>query len=35
LLRLVQAVKRIARRTVGIRHVQLVYSEDRSRAAYA
>jgi hypothetical protein len=35
LLRLVQAVKRIARRTVGIRHVELVYSEDRPRAAYA
>jgi hypothetical protein len=35
LLRLVQAVKRIARRTVGIRHVQLVYSEDKPRAAYA
>lgn len=35
LLRLVQAVKRIARCTAGIRHVELVYSEERPRAAYA
>jgi hypothetical protein len=32
LLRLVQAVKRVARCTSGIRHVQLVYSENRARA---
>ena len=35
LLRLVQAVKRVARRTSGIRHVELVYSQNRSRAAFA
>jgi hypothetical protein len=35
LLRLVQAVKRVARRTTGIRHVELVYSRERPRAAYA
>ena len=35
LLRLVQAVKRVARRTSGIRHVELVYSRERLRAAYA
>ena len=35
LLRLVQAVKRVARCTSGIRHVELVYSEDRPRAAFA
>jgi hypothetical protein len=35
LLRLVQAVKRVARRTSGIRHVELVYSRERPRAAYA
>ncbi len=35
LLRLVQAVKRVARRTTGIRHVELVYSRERLRAAYA
>ena len=35
LLRLVQAVKRIARCTSGIRHVELVYSQNRPRAAYA
>lgn len=35
LLRLVQAVKRVARCTSGIRHVELVYSESRPRAAYA
>ena len=35
LLRLVQAVKRVARCTSGIRHVELVYSENRPRAAYA
>ena len=35
LLRLVQAVKRVARCTSGIRHVELVYSENRARAAYA
>lgn len=35
LLRLVQAVRRVARCTSGIRRVDLVYSEDRSRAACA
>jgi hypothetical protein len=35
LLRLVQAVKRVARCTAGIRHVELVYTENRARAAYA
>jgi hypothetical protein len=35
LLRLVQAVKRVARRTSGIRHVELLYSQNRARAAYA
>jgi hypothetical protein len=35
LLRLVQAVKRVARCTAGVRHVELVYSEERPRAAYA
>jgi hypothetical protein len=35
LLRLVQAVKRVARCTSGIRHVELVYSQNRLRAAYA
>ncbi len=35
LLRLVQAVKRVARCTSGIRHVELVYSQNRSRAAFA
>jgi hypothetical protein len=35
LLRLVQAVKRVARCTAGIRHVELVYSQQRPRAAYA
>jgi len=35
LLRLVQAVKRVARCTAGIRHVELVYSKERPRAAYA
>ena len=35
LLRLVQAVKRVARRTSGIRHVELVYSRERPRAAFA
>lgn len=35
LLRLVQAVRRVARRTAGIRHVELVYSQDRARAIYA
>jgi len=34
-LRLVQAVKRVARRTSGIRHVELLYSQERPRAAYA
>jgi len=34
-LRLVQAVKRVARRTSGIRHVELLYSQDKARAAYA
>ena len=34
-LRLVQAVKRVARCTSGIRHVELLYSQDRPRAAYA
>lgn len=35
LLRLVQAVKRVARRTSGIRHVELLYSQTRPRAVYA
>jgi hypothetical protein len=35
LLRLVQAVKRVARCTSGIRHVELLYSQNRPRAAYA
>jgi hypothetical protein len=35
LLRLVQAVKRVARRTTGIRHVELLYSQERPRVAYA
>ena len=35
LLRLVQAVKRVARCTSGIRHVELVYSQNRPRVAYA
>jgi hypothetical protein len=35
LLRLVQAVKRVARCTSGIRHVELVYSQNRPRAAFA
>ncbi|NJD10973.1 MAG: hypothetical protein FIB01_11250 [Gemmatimonadetes bacterium] len=37
LLRLVQAVRRVARRTSGIRHVELLYSHSRARAiaAYA
>ena len=35
LLRLVQAVKRVARRTTGIRHVELLYSQDRPREVYA
>jgi len=35
LLRLVQAVKRVARCTSGIRHVELVYSQSRPRVAYA
>jgi hypothetical protein len=35
LLRLVQAVKRVARCTSGIRHVELVYSQHWPRAAYA
>ena len=34
-LRLVQAVKRVARRTTGIRHIELLYSQDRARAAFA
>lgn len=34
-LRLVQAVKRVARRTSGIRHVEVLYSQDRPRAAFA
>jgi hypothetical protein len=34
-LRLVQAVKRVARCTSGIRHVELLYSQDRPRAAFA
>lgn len=33
LLKLVQAVRRVARRTSGIRHVQLLYSQSRERAA--
>ena len=35
LLRLVQAVKRVARCTSGIRHVELLYTQNRPRAAYA
>lgn len=35
LLRLVQAVRRVARRTAGIRHVELVYSREKLRVAYA
>jgi len=35
LLRLVQAVRRIARRTSGIRHVELLYSQSRLRAEVA
>jgi hypothetical protein len=35
LLRLVQAVRRVARCTSGIRHVELLYSQHRPRAAYA
>jgi hypothetical protein len=35
LLRLVQAVKRVARRTSGIRHVELLYSQSRLRAEAA
>lgn len=35
LLRLVQAVRRVARCTSGIRHVELLYSQERLRAAYA
>jgi hypothetical protein len=35
LLRLVQAVKRVARCTSGIRHVEVLYSQNRPRAAYA
>ena len=35
LLRLVQAVRRIARRTSGIRHVELLYSQSRLRADVA
>jgi hypothetical protein len=31
----VQSVKRVARRTTGIRHVELLYSQDRARAAFA
>jgi hypothetical protein len=35
LLRLVQAVKRVARCTSGIRHVEVLYSQNRPRAAFA
>lgn len=35
LLRLVQAVKRVARRTAGIRHVELLYTQSRVRAEAA
>lgn len=35
LLRLVQAVRRIARRTSGIRHVELLYSQSRLKAEAA
>ena len=35
LLRLVQAVRRVARCTSGIRHVELLYTQNRPRAAYA
>ena len=34
-LRLVRAVRRVARGTAGIRHVELVYSRERPRAAFA
>jgi hypothetical protein len=33
--RLVQAVRQVARRTQGIRRVELLYTQDRARAAYA
>lgn len=35
LLRLVQAVRRVARRTSGIRHVELLYAQSRLRAEAA
>ncbi len=35
LLRLVQAVKRVARCTAGIRHIELLYTRHRPRAAFA
>lgn len=35
LLRLVQAVKRVARCTAGIQHVELLYTRHRPRAAWA
>ncbi len=35
LLRLVQAVRRVARRTSGIRHVELLYSQSRLRTEVA
>ncbi len=35
LLRLVQAVRRVARQTAGIRHVELPYAQSRSRLAAA
>lgn len=35
LLKLVQAVRRVARRTAGIRQVQLLYSQSKERAAPA
>lgn len=35
LLRLVQAVRRVARRTSGIRHVELLYAQSRVRAEAA
>ncbi|MBS1200782.1 MAG: hypothetical protein H6R27_1460 [Proteobacteria bacterium] len=35
LLRLVQAVRRVARRTSGIRHVELLYTQSRIRAEAA
>ena len=35
LLRLVQAVRRVARRTAGIRHVEVLYAQSRARSVSA